>query len=392
MSARAAPADPTPTDRSCRSPNGNELANELLEAALHYARVFEVRVLPLGGKQPVEFHSVRRATSREQAIRHWWGEKHCGANIGVIVGRGVFVLDVDGNEGKRSLRALEKKHGALPATVTCITPSGGLHFHFAHDPSIEIHSSVSRVAKKLDIVTGERRYIVVPPSVHPNGTRYRWKRGHAPGEIRIARTPKWLLKLILQVHHFDPVVPCCGRPTEQQSQKVKNGGDRSASGRDWYRALELLRQGASDDNIRAELRRTSKKFAARGESYLEFTVKRAREEHEKHAPVMRVTKATLHHLPPRFGRAERRHIELSLASTDGEIVEAKIIVPRDAAAPSAKIWGACFSDIEPAKLLAHWQDVTSFFRTLRFRDRRFEVAVRDGTVRWIKAVPRQDKT
>lgn len=39
----------------------------------------------------------------------------------------LFVLDIDGDEGRKALEELEKEHGELPQTWESITGSGGLH-------------------------------------------------------------------------------------------------------------------------------------------------------------------------------------------------------------------------------------------------------------------------
>ena len=42
---------------------------------------------------------------------------------------------------------------------------------------------------------GDGGMIVAPPSVHPSGGRYRWRRGHRPGALPLAEMPDWLVRL-----------------------------------------------------------------------------------------------------------------------------------------------------------------------------------------------------
>lgn len=192
---------------------------------------------------------------------------------------------------------------------------------------------------------------------------------------------------------FAPTTVAVSCP-EPPSAGNNNGGgvvlprDRTRSGLDWDLCLRLMREGATDDEVLDELRRTSTKYLqrGRGEAYAEYTVARARAVHETHAPSMRVQKASLHRLPPRFGHAERTHVQLELMSEDGELVTAVVVVPISSDVPAASTWSACFPDINPSSLLAEWSMTLETWRTIRWKKRRFEVASRNGDVRWIRSV------
>jgi hypothetical protein len=69
----------------------------------------------------------------------------------------------------------------------CSITSRGRHLWFRADGPIP--SSAGRVGAGLD-VRGEGGYVVVPPSVHPDGTLYRWANNLAP-----APAPDWLIRL-----------------------------------------------------------------------------------------------------------------------------------------------------------------------------------------------------
>jgi len=120
--------------------------------------------------------------------------------------------------------------------------------------------------------------------------------------------------------------------------------------------------------------------------YVERTILKARAVHEVHAPVMSVSKAAFRCLPSRFSHPERRHIELKLRSDDGEIAETQIIVPAPWYPNVESVWTACFPDLDPAPLLGTWERVRETWSQIRWKERRFEVAVREGSVRWMRAV------
>ena len=71
------------------------------------------------------------------------------------------VLDVDGDAGFESLRALEHRHGALPRTLSTKTPGGGSHFYFA--PEAAVRNSVGQLGEGID-VRGQGGYVLIPPS------------------------------------------------------------------------------------------------------------------------------------------------------------------------------------------------------------------------------------
>ena len=179
-----------------------------IEAALIYANRFKWAVLPLHsieggrctcgradcsspGKHPRTLRGVKDATTEIAIIRDWWYEWP-NANVGIATGAtsGFFVLDVDGEEGEKSLRELEKQHGALPETVESITGGGGRHLFFRW-PGRAIKNKVA-LAPGLDI-RADGGYIVAPPSNHTSGRRYEWK---YLDEMPLAEAPMWLIDML----------------------------------------------------------------------------------------------------------------------------------------------------------------------------------------------------
>jgi putative DNA primase/helicase len=75
------------------------------------------------GKHPLPPHGVKDATNSKTEIEAW-RNKWPDANIGIATGdrSGIFVLDVDGEIGKASLRALKAQHGPLPKTLDQYLP------------------------------------------------------------------------------------------------------------------------------------------------------------------------------------------------------------------------------------------------------------------------------
>lgn len=128
------------------------------------------------------------ATTNPETIKRLWriADRNIAIPTGVV--SGFWVLDIDGDEGAASLDDLQIKHSALPATREAITGGGGRHFLFKYVGPIQ--NTAGRIAPGID-TRGDGGYIVAPPSIHPNGLRYRWGRDCCA----LAIAPDWLVKL-----------------------------------------------------------------------------------------------------------------------------------------------------------------------------------------------------
>lgn len=79
------------------------------------------------GKHPISKlvpHGDKNATSDTEKIRNWW-KKFPNANIGLVVDA-FLVIDVDGEQGRKSLKEL----GELPYTAMVETGRGE-HYYFS---------------------------------------------------------------------------------------------------------------------------------------------------------------------------------------------------------------------------------------------------------------------
>jgi hypothetical protein len=160
----------------------------LLQAALDYAaRGLMVFPCKLVAKEPACKRGFKDATTNPATIRRWWLAQ-ANYNIAIATGllSGVWILDIDGAIGAATLRNFEIAHGKLPPTLFSITGNGRHLWFRAID---EIQSSAGRVGDGLD-VRAEGGYVVVPPSVHPDGPIYRWG-----NDVPITTAPDWLIAL-----------------------------------------------------------------------------------------------------------------------------------------------------------------------------------------------------
>jgi|tagenome__1003787_1003787.scaffolds.fasta_scaffold20962856_3 hypothetical protein len=178
-------------------------------AALAYAaRGWAVLPCVVGGKEPAISRGFHQATLNPATIARLWRAQDY--NIGVRTGAasGVWVLDVDGDVGRESLKTLETAHGPLPRTAVSVTRHG---FHLWFEYNEPIPSSVARVAPGID-VRGDGGYCVAPPSVHPTGHVYEWT--NDPSTCVLALAPEWLVRRTRTRPHVEraPIAMLQGHP------------------------------------------------------------------------------------------------------------------------------------------------------------------------------------
>jgi hypothetical protein len=152
-------------------------------------------VLPVakGGKMPAIAGGVYAATNNMKTLAPIF-KANPDLNYGIATGApsGIFVLDIDGQDGKEAFAGLVKEHGALPKTVRVLTPHGEHRYFEA--PGCAIPNSVGRIGPGIDI-RGDGGYSVGPGSATPDGV-YRYADKRSLDDIEIAQAPPWLLNLI----------------------------------------------------------------------------------------------------------------------------------------------------------------------------------------------------
>jgi hypothetical protein len=169
--------------------------NPMLIAALKYASM-GWHIFPCwpGTKAPLTLNGVKGATCDPDMIKAWW-TKDPQANIALACGKGenpLYCVDVDvdvekGVDGWKTITDLAAT-AELPETVYQLTPRGGKHFLYQTDKPPRNKNSLYH---GIDI-RGEGYYIMLAPSVHPNGKVYEWGPGHGPGEVPYSQFPEFM--------------------------------------------------------------------------------------------------------------------------------------------------------------------------------------------------------
>lgn len=173
-----------------------------LKSAIAYSQLLNWTVFPIHykTKRPITQHGFKDATSDIEQIKHWWTQ-HPKAGIGLPTGRvnNIIVIDIDPrNNGNISFDRLIDENEPLPHTVECLTGGGGNHYYFKYDE--RVNKSTLKGYEGIDI-QGNGKYVILPPSIHPNGKQYHWEESSKPVSNNIADIPSWFIELTQRKEH-----------------------------------------------------------------------------------------------------------------------------------------------------------------------------------------------
>lgn len=153
-----------------------DLVAQLGAAAAAYARRgWYVFPLQPRRKEPLTAHGVHDASNNVAVVERWWVEWP-ESNIGLDVHRsGFVVVDLDpGRGGLANWERLCGDYGLTPfTTLRTRTGGGGVHLLYRAPLGLTLRNSNDKLGPGVD-VRGRGGYIVLPPSLHPNGQTYVW--------------------------------------------------------------------------------------------------------------------------------------------------------------------------------------------------------------------------
>ncbi len=210
----------------------------LLEAALGYARDgFPVFPCDPNTKRPLIKSGFKSASTNEAQVRSWW-ERWPDAMLGMPSGSasGAWVLDVDDPELFEQNCDID-----LPETRRCETGKG-YHLYFRFDRANPVANKQQHPKTGWPFPSlpgaetrGEGGYVILPPSVHPSGRRYRWSIEGEPAE-----PPAALLQVVRasRTRHgpqdsagaHQPDHPYCLAALESECTSIKSAGSGEQEG------------------------------------------------------------------------------------------------------------------------------------------------------------------
>lgn len=139
------------------------------------------------GKVPlVKWKAYETERPSPEAVRSWWG-RWSAANIGMATGpvSGIDVVDLDGDLATRE--AINRGIDIGPWSYTGRV--GGRHIWCQHrDDAPRNFAKVGGIDFR-----GEGGYVLLPPSLHHSGTRYRW--ATEPTGETLPELPRWINEL-----------------------------------------------------------------------------------------------------------------------------------------------------------------------------------------------------
>lgn len=236
-----------------------------LDRALAYAAMgWPVFPCKPRSKDPATPHGFKDATTDPDRIKRYW-QRVPDANIGLATGAisDVWVLDVDtkpGKAGAQSMCNMVTTFGPIPRTRQQRTGSGGWQYFFAMPPDAPVSNSAGKIGPDID-VRGSGGYVIVPPSVHPCGDRYRWVGCMVDGTFAnfpILPAPDWLIELATAKPQR-LVTPSLPTPSTLQGAGVgivdvlRHAGEGERNSCLFWAACRLFDRGQQGPEIEAEL-------------------------------------------------------------------------------------------------------------------------------------------
>lgn len=226
------------------------------------------RVVPIipGEKRPSMKGWQHAATNSQKTIDNWWSGIYRDHGLGVATGvqpngQNLIVVDIDehGESGTETMRQLVARHGPLPETLEVETGNNGRHIYLLAPPDLTIRNDAGRALGVGIDIRGDGGQVLAPPTVHPNGTPYRWAEGRSPEECVPQPAPRWLLDLIVKKDVELPTTPLSNDgdgPAARYNQRTDWAGLLSADGwemarvdpdgeQHWVRPGKTARDGTS---------------------------------------------------------------------------------------------------------------------------------------------------
>ena len=189
------------------------MADRLHEAFV--LRAHGLGPLPFRGKEPAfrkgEIQHYRHRRLSDTELRQLFADRSC--NIGVFTGDWHLCLDVDGDEGRQTIKGLQ-----MPPTPMVET-GDGFHAHFRTSEPLR-----TRIKPLPGIdVLGESWQVLMPSSIHPDRSIYRFVPQLTLTDVDFADVPTWIRDLCHTPDLAHKTVAQAAGPKPQKDQDTEDG-------------------------------------------------------------------------------------------------------------------------------------------------------------------------
>lgn len=169
------------------------MENRFLDAALEY-HAMGLHPIPCRPRQKIpivnwkDFQTVQPTSDQ---VRDWW-QRTPDANVALVLGRGVFAVDLDGGPDAEGLLF---EHDILLDLEAVRSKTGsGYHVFFRSSEDVPDRiAMLSRDGGKPQVDIRGKGIVIAPPSIHPNGEAYEWLKPLTDG---LTDAPAALLAMI----------------------------------------------------------------------------------------------------------------------------------------------------------------------------------------------------
>lgn len=152
-----------------------------------------------------------------EQIHEWW-QRTPDANVALVLGRGVFAVDLDGGPDAEGL--LFEHDILLDLDAVRSKTGSGYHVFFrSTDPVPDRIAMLSKNGGKPQVDIRGKGIVIAPPSIHPNGTAYEWLKPLTDG---LTDAPPALLAMIRAKEAPASPASAQGRDTPQGESWVQD--------------------------------------------------------------------------------------------------------------------------------------------------------------------------
>jgi len=169
----------------------------MVRAAAAYARL-GLPVVPCHPetKTPIPEHGFHDATTDLGKIFDWW-RKAPTANIGINLERsGLVIIDID----DPAIKVREDYGGYIPRTHLVESSKGKRHFWYRRPAAVPAIRVTKLFDRGIDILASG--LLMVPPSIHPDGSVYRVAElGFEKSISELPAAPDWVVEVLQQTYN-----------------------------------------------------------------------------------------------------------------------------------------------------------------------------------------------